>query len=242
MKRLLAPLVAAGALLAAGGVAYATIPDANGVIHGCYAKSGGGLRVIDDGVINCAKSETSLNWNVRGVTGAQGPQGAEGPQGPTGPQGSQGTQGQQGPQGAQGQPGAQGPTGPSGTSHAYYSLNNNGKFDKNGARVAQIVNLPAGSYIVTAAGQVGNFVDDSTQTCELITGITTIQTVAIDTFSVQTAGDRTAASGGLTLTGPVTLATPGSVEVDCSTSDHSSTSDGSVTDLDMTAISVGGLN
>jgi hypothetical protein len=37
--RLLVPLAVAGLALA-GGVAYATIPD-GGVIHGCYARSGG---------------------------------------------------------------------------------------------------------------------------------------------------------------------------------------------------------
>src|SRR5690242_6987338 len=36
-----AALGAALLLLAAGGVAYATIPDAGGVIHGCYKNSNG---------------------------------------------------------------------------------------------------------------------------------------------------------------------------------------------------------
>jgi hypothetical protein len=67
--------VAAAALLVAAGVAYATIPDGNGVIHGCYAKSGGALRVIDASVRNCPKSETALSWNVQGIQGPQGPPG-----------------------------------------------------------------------------------------------------------------------------------------------------------------------
>jgi hypothetical protein len=33
--------------LAAAGIAYASIPDANGVIHGCYSKDNGSLRAID---------------------------------------------------------------------------------------------------------------------------------------------------------------------------------------------------
>jgi hypothetical protein len=41
------------ALVPIGGVAYATIPDGQGVIHACYAKSGGALRVIDASVANC---------------------------------------------------------------------------------------------------------------------------------------------------------------------------------------------
>jgi hypothetical protein len=65
-----------GAVLA-GGVAYAAIPDAGGVIHGCYAKKDGTLRVIDTGAGgSCtATKETSLNWSQ---TGPQGPPGAAG--------------------------------------------------------------------------------------------------------------------------------------------------------------------
>ena len=53
-------LVAALICAAAGaGAAFATIPDGNGVIHGCYQKSGGALRVIDAGVINWAECPVS---------------------------------------------------------------------------------------------------------------------------------------------------------------------------------------
>ena len=66
---------AAGVLLVVGGVAYATIPDSSGAIHGCYARSGGSLRVIDVSVTNCKTGETSLDWNVQGQQGPQGSQG-----------------------------------------------------------------------------------------------------------------------------------------------------------------------
>jgi hypothetical protein len=45
------------------------------VIHSCYAKSGGGVRVIDATVTNCKATETSLDWNQQGPAGAQGPKG-----------------------------------------------------------------------------------------------------------------------------------------------------------------------
>jgi hypothetical protein len=124
---------AAGALVAmvvAGGVAWATIPDGTGVIHSCYAKSGGALRVIDAGVTTCGKSETSLDWNTKGAIGPQGPAGATGPAGPAGPaglkgdtgpagppgaDGAQGPKGDIGPQGPQGDPGPQGSVGPQGS-------------------------------------------------------------------------------------------------------------------------------
>lgn len=71
------------AVLGVASIAYATIPGADGVINGCYKKSGGTLRVIDDAAPGCGSNETSLDWNVRGTPGPQGPQG---------PQGAAGTQ------------------------------------------------------------------------------------------------------------------------------------------------------
>ena len=68
----------------ATGVLYATIPDAEGVIHACYARSGGTIRVIDDSVTQCKQGETSLAWNVKGVQGLPGIQGPPGPKGDTG--------------------------------------------------------------------------------------------------------------------------------------------------------------
>lgn len=77
---------AAAALLVVGGIAYATIPDSAGVIHACYQKSGGTIRVIDASVTNCSSKETSLGWNVQGQPGAPGPQGLPGATGPSGSQ------------------------------------------------------------------------------------------------------------------------------------------------------------
>ena len=77
------------AVLAMGGVAYATIPT-NGVISACYTKSGGALRVIDSTTGSCSSKETSLAWNV---AGAQGPKGDIGPAGPAGPTGATGAAG-----------------------------------------------------------------------------------------------------------------------------------------------------
>lgn len=67
--------------VALGGVAYATIPDAGGTIHGCYGPLGV-LRVIDtDTGQHCTAYEKPLNWSQ---TGPQGPAGATGPAGPPG--------------------------------------------------------------------------------------------------------------------------------------------------------------
>lgn len=60
------------------GVAWATIPGEDGVIHGCYLRSGGTLRVIDASVTNCKRGEVALNWNVSGPQGPPGPTGSPG--------------------------------------------------------------------------------------------------------------------------------------------------------------------
>jgi hypothetical protein len=127
-KALIPAFLLAGALVVAG-VAYATIPDSGGVIHGCYKKSSpnqGTLRVIDtDKAQACSNSETPLNWSQ---TGPQGPQGAQGPQGPQGP---------------------------SGSSHAYSTFNGAAQtqLSPNSNTITELT-LPAGDYVVWATGSV----------------------------------------------------------------------------------------
>ena len=106
----------AALVLALAGVAWATIPDSSGVIHGCYRSQPGlgflgprkgALRVIDPSAGGkCTVGETAIQWNQ---TGPQGPQGPKGDTGATGPQGATGATGAQGPQGPTG---ATGPAGP----------------------------------------------------------------------------------------------------------------------------------
>jgi hypothetical protein len=86
-----AVLITAGVVLT-----HATIPSSSGVIYGCFNKSGGSIRVIDDAVTKCGSNEQQLTWNQ---TGPQGPIGPIGPQGPTGAAGAQGQIGPQGPVG-----------------------------------------------------------------------------------------------------------------------------------------------
>ncbi len=83
--------------LAAFGIAsavQASIPDSQGVIHGCYFKGSsqlerqGALRVIDTGKGQaCRSDELAIAWTQHGATGATGPTGATGATGPTGPTG-----------------------------------------------------------------------------------------------------------------------------------------------------------
>src|SRR3954470_19734593 len=93
-----------------GGVAYATIPDGNGVVHLCY-KDTGELRVIDPAATKkdqqaCKNNETALDVNQKGVQGLPGP---AGPKGDTGAPGPAGPAGPAGPKGDTGAPGTSGP-------------------------------------------------------------------------------------------------------------------------------------
>ena len=134
----------------AGGVAYATIPDSGGVIHGCY-NNAGHLRVIQSGQ-SCRKHEETLNWNQKGKPGPAGPAGNQGPAGPAGAQGPAG--GARGPAGPVGPAGSAGPVGPSGPVGPGVSA-----WFRTGPQGEVIASGP-GSVLVTAQGygyyNVGN--------------------------------------------------------------------------------------
>ena len=75
--------------LALGGIAYASIPDSSGTIHGCYKKNGD-LYVIDDAQGACKNNESALSWNEQGPQGLQGPPGEPGAKGDKGDKGDTG--------------------------------------------------------------------------------------------------------------------------------------------------------
>jgi hypothetical protein len=107
-------LAGVAALPLAAGIAYAAIPDASGVVHACYAKSGQ-LFVIDSAA-TCGRDRTALMWNQTGPAGARGPAGPAGAAGAAGPAGPAGPGGPSGEPGAKGDQGEQGPAGKSGVS------------------------------------------------------------------------------------------------------------------------------
>lgn len=99
-------LVGAAAMATIGGVASAAIPDSSGIIHGCYTKRGGVLRVIDPSAGQfCTSLETPIQWSQKG------PKGDAGPVGTAGPKGDKGDPGPAGPAGEDGAPGPAGPPG-----------------------------------------------------------------------------------------------------------------------------------
>ena len=121
-----------GAGLAGGAVTFAAIPDSGGVIHGCYQKNVGNLRLIEPSAgDSCRPSEVGIDWSQTG------PKGAPGPQGPPGPQGAQGVPGPKGDTGATGQPGPQGATGAQGPPGATGATGAQGPQGPQGATGAQ---------------------------------------------------------------------------------------------------------
>lgn len=82
MRKFVVPVVAAATVLVASGVAVASIPGADGVIHGCYTQGTGTLRVINLGAKqSCGTNEHALSWSQTGPKGDPGPQGPPGPSG-----------------------------------------------------------------------------------------------------------------------------------------------------------------
>lgn len=88
-RRWLASVTGVAVVSGFAAVAYATIPDSQGVINACYKKGAGTLRVADS-TRECLKSETGLTWAQRGPQGPPGPPGPPGPAG-TGPAKALGT-------------------------------------------------------------------------------------------------------------------------------------------------------
>jgi Collagen triple helix repeat (20 copies) len=135
------------ALIAGVGVASATIPGTDGVVHGCFQTQGsvlspkGSLRVIDPSTgTTCKSSEQPLNWNQTGPPGATGPQGPVGQQGPAGPAGPAGPTGLQGPKG---DPGVS-------TVYTQQKFESTPLPNNNGSVIVTSKNLPPGTYVVNA--------------------------------------------------------------------------------------------
>jgi hypothetical protein len=67
----------------AGGIAYAAIPDADGVYHACLSRNGS-IRIIDPDTDQCKATETAITFNQKGDKGDPGPAGTNGTNGTNG--------------------------------------------------------------------------------------------------------------------------------------------------------------
>lgn len=78
------------AVLMGARIAAATVPDANGTVHGCVKSKNGRLYVVDPSMGETCGKDMALDWNEPGATGQQG---IAGQKGFTGSQGSPGNSG-----------------------------------------------------------------------------------------------------------------------------------------------------
>jgi len=197
---------ALGATLAVGlgaaGIAVASIPDSGGVIHGCYSKANGTLKVIDSAkVAACPSGAASLRWNQTGPQGATGARGAQGPAGPQGPAGSQGQPGAQG---------AAGPTGPQGLAGPGYDFTTS--TGTSGPMLAG-----AGTYFVDVTAQVFNQSGTNGGICAVTAKDTALATT-LDGFATTWVGDNQTI-GVFSETGIIVVPpTPGPVQLQVSCS------------------------
>jgi hypothetical protein len=171
----------------------AAIPDANGVIHACYAKSGATLRIMDSTTTTCGSNETAIQWNQAGSTGVSGPQGPAGTTGPRGP------------------------------SNAFVGDNFSAGFasvtlTSNGfgpTRVAALA-LPAGSYVLNAA--VGLYVNVAVGTLVPFSNVRCAFSASMGTIGTQfraSVGGSTSSYATLPLAAAVTLANADTVVLTC---------------------------
>jgi hypothetical protein len=183
--------VAIGTIVGGGvasGIAYATAPDAAGVIHACYSKLGGGLRVIDSG--HCTALETTLDWNQVGPTGPSGPQG---------------------PAGAQGAPGLKGDKGDPGVTDSYSESADPMDLTPGDHTVISRP-LPVGRYAVYATVNVVDTDVDAQVGCFLRADELNL---AAQTVSVQ--GGLLTGWAQVTLIGQASLFGPGTIQLNCTT-------------------------
>ena len=224
-----AAIGALGLAVVAAGLAFATIPDASGVIHACYRPSHGPLRVVGYPTERCGNSDHLLSWNRVGPRGLVGPQGDTGPQGPVGPQGETGRQGETGPQGEpgpRGETGAEGPRGPQGEAGVPGERGPQGERGPSDAfrrhRLGPVMvgfyatsmarlDLPAGSYLLDATLTLLPHERSTAVTCTLIPS----DPGGRGTQAVVMGSDGVARHQTMSVSGGTTLSAPGRLDLEC---------------------------
>ncbi len=208
MRRILShrpsPALALGTavlLVALGGVAWAAIPGPAGIIHGCYSKHGGRLRVIDTAHGGrCGHGEVALAWSETGPAGSARRRRAA----------------NAAPPAAMVRPDRRVPTGPTGAqgpSNAF-TASETSSFALTGAsRDVLSLSLPAGRYAVSGSVSIAN--EDGAggkaemATCTLasapVASAQATATAAVPFVEGQTASETVPLDGAWSLSQPETL-------------------------------------
>jgi hypothetical protein len=212
-ERAIATGAIAVALIALAGIASATIPDADGVIHACYKKSSpnqGTLSVIDTGKgQSCSGGETPLTWSQTGPEGPQGPQGPQGIQGPQGP------------------------------SDAWFADQSSQTIPVLGSEIVVSLNVPAGEYLLSSQVNVAGSTDTTGVFC--LFRSPTADTTVTESFADVTLAPGQAQTFAMTGTAHVLTGSGGAeLELECQDRTQPSTSSYDVTG-NLTALQVGAL-
>lgn len=207
-------------VLALAGAAWAAIPGPEGIIHGCYSRSTGSLRVINTSVhAKCTRKEHELNW-------------AE--QGPAGPRGGGGAKGATGPRGSTGAAGASGPPGPSNA----FAGTQTGELELSPARqVLTSIALAPGKYMFEASATIAE-ARGSHEAAEASCVLAGTPTPAGEAHANATLPGEEGAAQTIPLDGAFTLTGDDTIELACSRS--SGTVSASHGQID--AIEVGAIN
>ena len=233
----IATMTTVGLSVAVGAIAYAAIPDSSGLIHGCYDKTLGSVRVIDPSSSNplknkCHSFETALDWNQTGPQGAAGPAGVKGDTGAAGATGPAGPKGDTGAGGAQGPKGDQGDAGPSRTLVAQPFTNTT--IESAAFVTVASLSLPAGSYVLNSEVGITGFSEKAVSgQCEIPNTSGTGQPF---TF---VGGRGFDGQGTATLLNTVTVSAPTTINLRCVA--FSGSLDYSANQPMITATQVGGI-
>jgi hypothetical protein len=196
------------AVAAAGGIAYASIPDSGGVIHACYnpsgtkTPSGAQLSLLDSDGHSCPKGQTEITWNRTGPPGTDGADGvsvtseavAADPNASNCPDGgSKFTAGDDITYACNGAEGAPGETGPPGPSDAYTNYDDSSHALAEGdTQTVSSLTVPAGSYVLSASVGAGGFDTNDFMHCQFIgAGVNGQQALIQDRGRVPVLGDAT---------------------------------------------------
>jgi hypothetical protein len=198
--------------LLAGGVAWAASGSGGTLIHGCYAKRSGALRVV----ARCKHGEKSLSWNQSG---------------PEGREGARGSRGETGASGASGQTGGGGPAGPS---DIYAAGKATGALSPTEYTSYAQLTLPPGSYLVEATVILFANKPGTTMVCFVAETSTSLKG-ELDGADAS-AGEKE--QNTVALTGTLTTTTPVTEELFCKLG----AGEGTVDDEHLVAIKTGALH
>ncbi len=181
--------------VALGGAAWAAIPTAEGVIHGCYNKRSGQLRVINTAAhARCGRKEAELNWEEFGPPGPRGGGGARGATGPAGP------------------------TGPQGPSNAYAASQSGSLALSGTAKSVLSSSLPAGKYVLSASVKITNTNEGAGEPSEQATcaikAVPALSSTPEASATVPSV-NRSEASETVPLDGTLSLSAPETLELSC---------------------------